>query len=210
MRLFDPETPLMRGLSTLFDWFVLSLTALLCALPLFTAGTSAAALYAVMLRRRQGGSGGLRLFFRQFRRCFPKAALGQLAWMGAAALLTADSRIVSSMPAAVRVPLWAGLFFLAACLALAGAMAIPLTALDPAVPFFQLWKRALFLGIARLPRVLLMLGAAAAPAVVFFLSPVWFFALGPVWLFLWPAATVFLWVLLTGNDLAPDPPSHSD
>ena len=42
-RLFDPDSPVMSALSSLMDFFVLSLLTLMCSLPVITAGVVGAA-----------------------------------------------------------------------------------------------------------------------------------------------------------------------
>lgn len=201
---FDPDAPIMRALSAVFDFMVLSLVTLVCAAPLVTAGASMAALYAAMAEHTAGGVGGLRVFFRQFRRCFRKATVLWLTLLATGALLVLDLRIVGTMASAVRVLLWGGLFFLIACLLLSGVYLFPLAALDPAVPFLSLWKRAWFLGIARLPQSLAMAAMAAVPAAAMLFAPYWFIVLTPVWLLFWPALTMYLWARLTDRFLRPE------
>ena len=47
--LFDLDSPVMSALSTLLDFFVLSILTLLCSLPVVTAGASWCALYSSCL-----------------------------------------------------------------------------------------------------------------------------------------------------------------
>lgn len=194
--LFDPDSPLMELLSRVFDGIVLSVTALVCALPLVTAGPSVVALYAVLAEEERGGSADVWDFFRQFCRCWKPAAVDGLIFWAAGTLLFFDVQIVGAMAPGVRVPLWAGLFFLGLCLLLAEISLVPLTAADPTAAFFPRWRRALLLGIARLPRTLAMLAAAAAPLAVLVWSPKWFLGLCFLWIFFWPAFTLRLWVRL--------------
>lgn len=195
-RFFDPDAPLMRFLAAVFDWAVLSLTAVLCALPVATAGAALSALYGAAAL--PGGAGA---FLRIFRRVLRKASLLWLSFLAAAGLLAADVWIVAKMPPAVRIPLWGGLFFLGLCLLLAGTAVFPLASSAPEAPLAALWRRAFFLAVARLPRTLAMLAVAAVPGGVFAVSPKLFYALGLVWLFAWPALTARLWVHLGGDYL---------
>lgn len=197
-RFFDPDAPLMRLLAAMFDWAALSLTAVLCALPLVTAGPVLSALYGTAALPEGAGP---RAFLRLFRRVFRKAALLWLSALAAAGLLAADVWIVAKMPPAVRIPLWGGLFFLGLCLLLAGTVVFPLAASAPEAPFAALWRRAFFLAVARLPRTLAMLAAAAVPGMVYAVSPTVFYALGLLWVFAWPALTARLWVRLGGGRL---------
>ena len=91
MRLFGPESPLMRALSRVGNIFLLNLLFLLCSLPLITIGASAAALYTVTLRMvREDEPPVAKEFFRAFLQNFRKATaewvilllLGWLLWYG--------------------------------------------------------------------------------------------------------------------------------
>lgn len=197
-RFFDSDAPLMRLLASMFDWAALSLTAVLCALPVVTAGTALSALYAAAARPEDAGP---KAFLRLFRRTFRTTSLLWLSALAAAGLLAADVRIVAEMPPAVRIPLWGGLFFLGLCLLLAGTAVFPLASSVPEASFAALWRWAFFLAVARLPRTLAMLAAAAAPGAVYALSPTVFYALGLLWIFAWPALTARLWVRLGGDYL---------
>lgn len=196
-RFFDPESPLSRALSAVFDWAALSLTAAVCALPLITAGASVSALYAVAQTENAGPGDFLRRFRRDLRRTLP---LG-ISFLAAAGLLAADFFIIFRMPPAVRAPLWGGLFFLGACLLLAGTVVFPLATSATGVPWTALWKRALLLSIAKLPRTLAMLAAAAAPLLTLAGGSFLFLCLWPVWLFIWPLLIVKIWFRLGGSYL---------
>ena len=197
-RFFDLDSPLMRALSALMDWFVVSFFTLLCAVPVFTAGAAACGLYGAM-----GPGGGeppsLKRFFRDFRRCFRLSCLCSLVLAAAGYFFYLYLQAVGSLPGQVRVLFWAGALFCLACLALAAVFVPPLIRQDPLRPFLSLWKTALILGIGCLPRSLAVLAAALVPLAVLVWSPVWFLALSPIFTFLWPALTGRLWVRLTGR-----------
>ena len=55
-RLFDPDSPVMSALSSLMDFFVLSLLTLMCSLPVITAGAAWCALYGSMADMAAGAS----------------------------------------------------------------------------------------------------------------------------------------------------------
>lgn len=195
-RFFDLDSPLMRALSALLDWFVVSFFTLLCAVPVFTAGAAACGLCEAM-----GPGGGeppsLKRFFRGFRRYFRPACLCTLVLLAAGYFFYLYIQAVGALPGQVRVLFWAAALFCLACLALAAVFLPPLIRQEPGRPFCALWKSALILGIGHLPRSLAILAAALVPLAVLAWSPVWFWALSPVFIFLWPALTGRLWVRLT-------------
>lgn len=192
---FNPDTPLMRALSALFDWGALSLTAVVCALPLVTAGTALSALYGTL---SQPEAAGLVDFLRRFRRDLRRTVVLWLTVLAAGGVLALDVWIVARMPAGVRIPLWGGVFFLGLCLLLAGTVLFPLAASAPEASCKALWRRALFLSIDVLPRTLLMLAAAAVPAAVYAGAPRLFWALGLAWVFVWPVLMGKIWVRAAG------------
>lgn len=196
-RLFDPDAPLMRGLSALMDWFVLSFLAVICALPVFTAGASACALYGAMAGLSRGETAPVRCFFSQFRRCFRRSVPCTLAVLAAAYFLYLDTQAVAAIPPTLRIIFWAALFFFALCLLLSAVFLPPLIWRDPARSFSALWKTSLILGIGCLPRALAVLALAAVPLGVLLVFPTWFLGLSFLWTFLWPALTGFVWVRLT-------------
>ncbi len=199
-RLFDPHSPLMELLSRAFDHMAVSLLALLCALPVVTAGASAAALYAVSSDVSNGGSGGAQAFWLHLRQS-GRAGRLWLTLPAALLVLAADLPIIASMSGAFRLFFGTGVSFLALSLLLGGVFFIPLAVAAPNASWKTLWKRALFLGIARLPHALAVLAALALPPVMLALWPRWFFALGFLWIFYYPAALAGGWVRLTKSAL---------
>lgn len=201
---FDPDTPLMRTLSTLFDLLVLSLLFLLCSVPLVTIGASLTALYGSCARLAAGEGAGAAGFFRLFRSRFKRSTLAWLVFLAAAAFLYLDGRVIALLPAAARTLLWAGLFFLALCLLLAALLLFPLLEAQPEQPLLPLARRSLFTAIARLPQSLLLLLLAALPPVLLLASPVSFLALSFLWLFFWPGLVAYLHVRLMDRFICPE------
>ena len=89
-RFFDSDAPLMRLLASMFDWAALSLTAVLCALPVVTAGTALSALYAAAARPEDAGP---KAFLRLFRRTFRTTSLLWLSALAGGGVGAADVRI---------------------------------------------------------------------------------------------------------------------
>ena len=63
----------MSALSTLLDFFVLSILTLLCSLPVVTAGASWCALYSSMADMVAGAPMHIRGYFSHFRQLFKPA-----------------------------------------------------------------------------------------------------------------------------------------
>lgn len=196
-RLFDPDSPVMSALSSLMDFFVLSLLTLMCSLPVITAGAAWCALYGSMADMAAGASVHLQGYFAHFRRLFKPATKCWVLILALAYLFFLDFQAIGSLPSSIRIFFWGGVLFLVFCLLMAVAFLPPVINANPSLPFLQLWKTALVQGIGRLPRSLAILAALAIPAVVLLFSNRWFWLLIFVWSFLWPAAVGFLWARLT-------------
>ena len=186
--LFDLDSPVMSALSTLLDFFVLSILTLLCSLPVVTAGASWCALYSSMVDMVAGAPMHIRGYFSHFRQLFKPATKCWVAILALAYLFYLDFQAIGSLPPSVQLFFWGGVLFLVFCLLMASAFLPPVINANPSLRFLQLWKAALVQGIGRLPRSLAILAVLVIPAVVLFFSPRWFWLLIFVWSFLWPAA----------------------
>ena len=103
-RIFDMENPVMRALAVACDLLLLNLLALLCCVPVITAGASITALNDLTIRIvRQEDEYIVRPFFRSFADNFRKATLLWLLVLLAAALLGVDYLAALSYVPALRV-----------------------------------------------------------------------------------------------------------
>ncbi|MEE0800711.1 MAG: DUF624 domain-containing protein [Gemmiger sp.] len=96
--LFHPESPLMQGLTKLFDCIALSLLWMLCCLPVVTAAAATAALYAAVykyLRREEGTL--LHTYFAALRENFRRSTLAGLAAIAVLALLVLDALVFRTL-----------------------------------------------------------------------------------------------------------------
>ena len=181
--LFDLDSPVMSALSTLLDFFVLSILTLLCSLPVVTAGASWCALYSSMVDMVAGAPMHIRGYFSHFRQLFKPATKCWVAILALAYLFYLDFQAIGSLPPSVQLFFWGGVLFLVFCLLMASAFLPPVINANPSLRFLQLWKAALVQGIGRLPRSLAILAVLVIPAVVLFFSPRWFWLLIFVWSF---------------------------
>lgn len=96
--LFNLESPLMQGLSKLFDCICLSILWLICCLPVVTAAAASAALYTTVykyLRMEEGTL--LRTYCSALRENFRRSTLAGLAALAVLALLGADALVFRSL-----------------------------------------------------------------------------------------------------------------
>lgn len=97
-RLFHLESPLMQGLTKLFDCICLSILWLVCCLPVFTAAAASAALYTTVykyLRQEEGTL--LSTYFAAFRENFRRSTLAGLVALAVLALLGVDALVFRSL-----------------------------------------------------------------------------------------------------------------
>lgn len=77
--LFDSESPLIRGLSRMFDCMLLSVLTIICSLPIVTVGAAVSAMYDVMIRMALDRDQGiLKPYFKAFGKNFKK---GTAIWL---------------------------------------------------------------------------------------------------------------------------------
>ena len=74
MKLFGPESPLVKALAFIGNMFLLNVLFIVCSLPVVTFGASASALYSVAFKITGGESTYIaKDFFRAFRKNFLRA-----------------------------------------------------------------------------------------------------------------------------------------
>ena len=119
-RIFNPENPVFRFLSGIFDMILLNVLFILTSLPLFTIGASLTALYAVLLWRENDSGYLYRIYFSSFRKNFRQATL---VWVPACAVtlflayeLYLVFRVLDPSWKFLQFPIWISLFLLVSIL----------------------------------------------------------------------------------------------
>lgn len=199
-RFFNPDSPIMSFLSDALDFIVLNLIAVVCALPVVTAGASFSALAGAMtaytlektpLRAKD--------FFVRFRAVFLRATVSWVILLALAALFYMNLQIAENMPSTLRLVTLSGLLFFALCLSLASVMLFPMLSFTEEKRLPTLWKNAFLLGIAKLPRALPMAVIQAIPLILLLLSPGLFIIAIPVWLVIWFSLAAFFCAKIGGR-----------
>ena len=116
MRIFNAESPLMEGLSRVFDLMILNLIVLVCCLPVFTAGAALTAMHYVLIKMVRDEDGYLiRSYLRSFKENFVQATGMWLIFLVFMAAFVVDLGLVgdpqgaaSRLPAFIRYALIAG------------------------------------------------------------------------------------------------------
>ncbi len=91
MRIFDLDGPLMSILNKIADMMILNILAIICCLPIFTAGAAFTALHYVCLKIVRNEEGYIaKSFFKAFKENFKQATIIWLVALVAILLLVAD------------------------------------------------------------------------------------------------------------------------
>ena len=91
MHFFDPDSPLMNGLSRMTDLVLLNLITLAACLPVFTAGASLTAMHFVLLKMVRGEEGYIvRDWVKSFKQNFRQATLIWLLFLAAGLMALLD------------------------------------------------------------------------------------------------------------------------
>ena len=96
MHFFDPDSPLMNGLSRMTDLVLLNLITLAGCLPVLTAGASLTAMHYVLLKMVRGEEGYVAAdWLKSFKRNFRQATLIWLVFLAAGAMALVDLWIIA-------------------------------------------------------------------------------------------------------------------
>ena len=190
----------MSFLSDALDFIVINLIAVVCAVPVVTAGASFSALAGVMTAYALEQSPiRVKDFFVRFRAVFLRATVSWMILLVLGALFFMNLRIAENMPSALRMATISGLLFFALCLALASVVLFPMLSFTEEKKLPKLWKNAFLVGIAKLPRTLPMAAIQSIPLLIAIFAPQIFLLLSPIWLVIWFSLAAFLCAKIGGR-----------
>lgn len=198
---FNLDSPIFRFLATVFDFFLLNVVALLLCLPVVTAGAAITALYRVVLSWLDHSNESLSAgrLVKEWVSCLKSATLPWVGFLGAAAFLLADIRVIGYMPEAVRSIMVALAILLLNTLLVTGIFYFPLLSQAPGCKFRKLLKHSFRFAIGLLPRTLLLAVLWVLPLALLIFLPKIFIALT----FLWLGGWLSICTLAGGKLLAP-------
>jgi uncharacterized membrane protein YesL len=171
MHFFDPDSPLMNGLSRITDLVLLNLITLAACLPVVTAGASLTAMHYVLLKMVRGEEGYiLRGWLRSFKQNFRQATLVWLLFLAAGLMALLDIWMAAYGKGGAALVLRI-LLILAALTAYADFLwAFPLLSrFEGTVP--GILSAAMAMAFRAFPRTLAMGAAGALPMIIWFLFP---------------------------------------
>ena len=202
-RLFNPDSPIASFLSDALDFIMMNLLAILCALPVVTAGASYSALAGVMTAYALDQTPiRARDFFARFRAVFLRATLSWLILLVISALFLMNLRIIEGMPSVLRLVFVSGVLFVSLLVLLTAAMLFPMLSFTTQKRLPALWKCAFLIGITKLPRTLSMAVIQAVPLLLLLILPRTFLLLNPVWVVFWFSLTGFFCAKIGGQSYA--------
>ena len=176
---FNPDGLFARIMNTVWNLILLNVLWLLCCVPVVTVGAATAALYAVLLKMRDGGENRVvRLYFAALKENFRRATAVWLVLLAALAVCGLDLALATQAQSmAARVICMAGLLFVA----MVWTFAFLLVARYENTWRGQL-KNAALLALSHLPRLLLAWLPWAACILLTIWSAQTLYVILPLWL----------------------------
>ena len=166
--LFGQDGPVMSALTDLSTLVFLNILTALCCIPVVTAGAALAAMHYVIMEMIEERGGPLvPEYLKRFKENLKNATPVWLILLAAAVFLYADYRIISGgqmgLPKAMLIPIYAGMFVLAAVY----VYVIPMTA-KFVYSTGAAFRNAAILAAAYFPRTILMVMISAVmPALLY-------------------------------------------
>ena len=176
--LFDADSPLIKGLSRIFDCLLLAVLTIICSLPVITIGAAMSALYDVMIKMVLDRDQGIfKAYFVSFKENFKKGTLIWLACLVGIVFVGANYYLLNLEIAGIEQ--WMRTVILVLVFVVTLLMSCVLIYVFPLQarydnPVGTTLKNALFVSIVQFPRSIglfllngLMVGLGAfAPAVI--------------------------------------------
>lgn len=166
MRIFDLDSPIMRFMSMVADLLWLNVLALICCLPLITAGASLTAMHYMALKLVRGEEGNLtRGFFRSFKQNFKQSTALWLIMLLVFFILGVDVYVVHFQVVQVPKVLEVIVVIFALVVVLASTFIFPLQAKFDN-PVRVTIKNAVLIGLMQSWRAIIMVALNIVPIVV--------------------------------------------
>ena len=169
-KIFDMDSPVMRGLNRVADLMILNFLMIICCIPIITAGAAFTAMHYVLLKIVRGEEGYLiRGFFKSFKTNFKQATLIWLMMLLVVAVYVGDSLIFNYSSLEFPKALVIAVVIVAMLLLMMAVYVFPLQArFENSIK--NTLKNALILAFVNLPRTILMMVCYAIPLVIAYLS----------------------------------------
>lgn len=199
---FSPDSVFMRTMSRVADLMLLNVVFLITSIPILTIGPSLAALYSVVFSFGTDRENGvIRKYFHTFRESFFSAFFVWLLLLGVGAALVLDVYLLNWLGGFASIlnvvtGILIGVELLAAC------MVFPLLSIFQNSMLGTV-RNALILGLAHLPRTVVVLVLWLFPVFALVRMPLTFFYAGFIWIAIYFSAAAYITSLLYKKVFAP-------
>ena len=179
---FNLDNPVLRFLSRVFDIAYLNILFLVCSIPVFTIGPSAAALYYCLLKiTRDQDSSITKMFFGSFKTNLKQGILMTMLFAGIAILLIIDIRLCDTLELAFTDYIRTFTYVVLAVFAVTVSYAFPILAqFDNST--MNILKYSLLLAIYNFKFTVWIVVLNAVPILIFLNLPEFFVWSIPAWI----------------------------
>lgn len=170
--IFNLDSPLMQGLGKVADLMILNILAMICCIPVFTAGASLTALHYVSLKIVRGEECYIiRGFFKSFKQNFKQATVIWLLILLAAIILVGDFYIMMNSGIEFHIVLKAIIGFIGILIVFTGTYVFAVLAkFDNTIK--RTIKNAFIMSLLQFHKTILMIIMALVPiAIAAFFTP---------------------------------------
>lgn len=180
-KLFNPDSPVMQGLSKIADLVVLNILCLICCIPIVTIGVAVTALYDAAGRLLRDEGGVYKAFFHALRSNFKQSTILWLILLAVGALLIPAMIFYSNAKLQIFFFIMVLLAFLW-CAVTAWVFPLQSRFVNPVK---QTLKNALLCALGYLPRTILCVAFNMLPWILAILFPVFFLQSSVVFVLIW-------------------------
>lgn len=171
MKFFSLDSPLMQGLSRMADLMWLNVLAVVCCIPIVTAGASMTALHYMVLKMVRNEECYItKGFFKSFKENFKQSTIIWLIQLVVMAILAIDFYVMYQNKSQFQM-IWQVLIMIVVVLVvMTSTFVYPVLAkFDNTV--VKTIKNALYISILQFPKVILMVIMSIVPIVILLISP---------------------------------------
>lgn len=170
MKIFDLDSPLMRGLTKMADLMLLNLLAAVCCVPIITAGASLTALNYMCLKLvRDEECYMVKGFFKSFKENFKQATIIWLIMLLAIVVLVGDFLIMKESGSSFNKALKIIITIVGIIVMFTSTFVFPVLAKFDN-PVFRTIKNAFVISILQFPKTILMIIMNVFPWLLLVLS----------------------------------------
>lgn len=180
--IFNLDNPVHRFLSRVFDIAYLNILCLICCIPVFTIGSSVAALYYCLLKiARDQDSSVTEMFFSSFKTNLKQGVLMTMLFGAIAVILVIDLRLFDTMDLELADYIRTFTYVVLVVFAVTVSYAFPILAqFDNSI--MNILKFSLLLAICNFKYTVLIVLLNAIPVILFLFLPELFILSFPAWL----------------------------